>query len=70
MSDRKRTALLIDCDNVSHNSIGGVLEGLAKWDGKRSTCTWGLEQKNWGQNTVFSNIRKNCNPTPAIHSNI
>jgi uncharacterized protein (TIGR00288 family) len=27
---RKRIALLIDCDNVSHNSIEGVLEELAK----------------------------------------
>ena len=31
MSDRKRIALLIDCDNVSHNSIEGVLEELAKY---------------------------------------
>lgn len=30
MSDQKRIALLIDCDNVSHNSIEGVLEELAK----------------------------------------
>ena len=30
MSERKRIALLIDCDNVSHNSIEGVLEELAK----------------------------------------
>lgn len=30
MSDGKRIALLIDCDNVSHNSIEGVLEELAK----------------------------------------
>lgn len=30
MSDRKRIALLIDCDNVSHKSIEGVLEELAK----------------------------------------
>jgi hypothetical protein len=28
--ERKRIALLIDCDNVSHNSIDGVLEELAK----------------------------------------
>ena len=28
--ERKRIALLIDCDNVSHNSIEGVLEELAK----------------------------------------
>jgi len=27
----KRIALLIDCDNVSHNSIEGVLEELAKY---------------------------------------
>ena len=31
MTDRKRIALLIDCDNVSHNSIEGVLEELAKY---------------------------------------
>ena len=30
MQDKKRIALLIDCDNVSHNSIEGVLEELAK----------------------------------------
>lgn len=30
VSERKRIALLIDCDNVSHNSIEGVLEELAK----------------------------------------
>ncbi len=31
MPDKKRIALLIDCDNVSHNSIEGVLEELAKY---------------------------------------
>ena len=31
MPDQKRIALLIDCDNVSHNSIEGVLEELAKY---------------------------------------
>jgi len=31
MIERKRIALLIDCDNVSHNSIEGVLEELAKY---------------------------------------
>jgi len=31
VSDGKRIALLIDCDNVSHNSIEGVLEELAKY---------------------------------------
>lgn len=31
MSDRKRIALLIDCDNVSHRSVEGVLEELAKY---------------------------------------
>ncbi|MCP3662808.1 MAG: NYN domain-containing protein [Gammaproteobacteria bacterium] len=31
MSDGKRIALLIDCDNVSHTSIEGVLEELAKY---------------------------------------
>lgn len=31
MSENKRIALLIDCDNVSHNSIEGVLEELAKY---------------------------------------
>ncbi len=31
MSNGKRIALLIDCDNVSHNSIEGVLEELAKY---------------------------------------
>jgi uncharacterized protein (TIGR00288 family) len=31
VSERKRIALLIDCDNVSHNSIEGVLEELAKY---------------------------------------
>ncbi|MFT5114266.1 MAG: hypothetical protein ACI8P9_003602 [Parasphingorhabdus sp.] len=31
MSERKRIALLIDCDNVSHNSIEGVIEELAKY---------------------------------------
>ena len=31
MADKKRIALLIDCDNVSHNSIEGVLEELAKY---------------------------------------
>ena len=30
MSDSKRIALLIDCDNVSHEAIEGVLEELAK----------------------------------------
>jgi uncharacterized protein (TIGR00288 family) len=29
--ERKRIALLIDCDNVSHNAIEGVLEELAKY---------------------------------------
>lgn len=31
MSDKDRIALLIDCDNVSHTSIEGVLEDLAKY---------------------------------------
>ena len=31
MAKRERIALLIDCDNVSHNSIEGVLEELAKY---------------------------------------
>jgi uncharacterized protein (TIGR00288 family) len=31
VSEPKRIALLIDCDNVSHNSIEGVLEELAKY---------------------------------------
>lgn len=31
MSDPTRIALLIDCDNVSHNSIEGVLAELAKY---------------------------------------
>lgn len=31
MPERTRIALLIDCDNVSHNSIEGVLEELAKY---------------------------------------
>lgn len=31
MPEDKRIALLIDCDNVSHNSIEGVLEELAKY---------------------------------------
>ena len=31
MSEHKKIALLIDCDNVSHNSIEGVLEELAKY---------------------------------------
>ncbi len=31
MSELKRIALLIDCDNVSHNAIEGVLEELAKY---------------------------------------
>lgn len=31
MAEEKRIALLIDCDNVSHNSIEGVLEELAKY---------------------------------------
>jgi len=31
MPEIKRIALLIDCDNVSHNSIEGVLEELAKY---------------------------------------
>ena len=31
MADRKRIALLIDCDNVSHTSMEGVLEELAKY---------------------------------------
>ncbi len=30
MSDQRKIALLIDCDNVSHNSIEGVLEELSK----------------------------------------
>ena len=30
MSEYKRIALLIDCDNVSHNSIEGVIEELSK----------------------------------------
>jgi len=29
--ESKRIALLIDCDNVSHTSIGGVLDELAKY---------------------------------------
>jgi len=31
VAEGKRIALLIDCDNVSHNSIEGVLEELAKY---------------------------------------
>lgn len=31
MSATRKIALLIDCDNVSHNSIEGVLEELAKY---------------------------------------
>lgn len=31
MVERKRIALLIDCENVSHDSIEGVLEELAKY---------------------------------------
>ncbi|MEX1664711.1 NYN domain-containing protein [Zhongshania arctica] len=31
MPEHKRIALLIDCDNVSHNSIEGVLKELAKY---------------------------------------
>ncbi|MDO6460634.1 NYN domain-containing protein [Granulosicoccaceae sp. 1_MG-2023] len=31
MSSPKRIALLIDCDNVSHNAIEGVLQELAKY---------------------------------------
>ncbi|MGI9284962.1 MAG: NYN domain-containing protein [Pseudomonadales bacterium] len=31
MSERNRIALLIDCDNVSHNSIEGVVEELSKF---------------------------------------
>lgn len=31
MQDQTRIALLIDCDNVSHNSIEGVLEELSKF---------------------------------------
>lgn len=31
MAEGQRVALLIDCDNVSHNSIEGVLEELAKY---------------------------------------
>lgn len=31
MANKKRIALLIDCDNVSHNSIEGVLEELANY---------------------------------------
>ncbi len=31
MPESKRIALLIDCDNVSHHSIEGVLEELAKY---------------------------------------
>lgn len=31
MSERNRIALLIDCDNVSHNSIEGVIEELSKF---------------------------------------
>jgi uncharacterized protein (TIGR00288 family) len=31
MQESKRIALLIDCDNVSHNAIEGVLEELAKY---------------------------------------
>lgn len=31
MAEKNRIALLIDCDNVSHHSIEGVLEELAKY---------------------------------------
>ena len=31
MNEKKRIALLIDCDNVSHNAIAGVMEELAKY---------------------------------------
>ena len=31
MTEKLRIALLIDCDNVSHNAIEGVLEELAKY---------------------------------------
>lgn len=54
MTGSKRVALLIDCDNVSHEAIEGVLEELAKygtvnvrhafgnWD---STCLKGWKEK-------------------------
>ena len=31
MPETRKIALLIDCDNVNHNSIEGVLEELAKY---------------------------------------
>jgi len=31
LTERNRVALLIDCDNVSHNSIEGVIEELSKF---------------------------------------
>ena len=31
MEKTQRIALLIDCDNVSHNAIEGVLDEIAKY---------------------------------------
>jgi hypothetical protein len=43
MSVSRKIALLIDCDNVSHNSIEGVLEELAKIrHGKRAVDAFAL----------------------------
>jgi len=48
MKDNTRIALLIDCDNVSHNSIEGVLEELAKYGKVNVRHAHG----NWNSNSL------------------
>lgn len=48
MSTEKRIALLIDCDNVSHTAIGGVLSELAKY----GTVNVRHAHGNWKSNAL------------------
>lgn len=48
MSTEKRIALLIDCDNVSHTAIGGVLAELAKY----GTVNVRHAHGNWKSNAL------------------
>ena len=49
MKSDQNIALLIDCDNVSHNSIAGVLSELAKYgiiNIRRAYGNWKSKQLN------------------------
>ena len=63
---QKRIALLIDCDNVSHNAIEGVLEELAKYG--MLTATGRVKVYRGGWNACIRSPSGPCNssPTPRV----